>query len=123
MPPNSRDLPVLADLGQGADRRTPHSPTSCEVDPAVMIGWGIAPRPQWEYLCTTPAVEIGCEVRASDSSNAQLLLHRASINNNFVSENGTVAVFGDENQFVRSDMWKINGPSYRVGAYRSIAGR
>ncbi len=27
----------------------------------------------------------------------------------FISENGIVAVFGDENQFVRGDMWKING--------------
>jgi hypothetical protein len=28
----------------------------------------------------------------------------------FISENGIVAVLGDENQFVRSDMWTINGP-------------
>ncbi len=26
-----------------------------------------------------------------------------------ISENGLVAVLGDENQFVRGDMWKING--------------
>ncbi len=39
-------------------------------------------------------------VRSSDSSNAQLLLHIASIDNNFISENGMVVVFGDESNAV-----------------------
>ena len=39
-----------------------------------------------------------------------MFLHRASIDNNFISEKGIVAVLGDENQIVRSDMWKINRP-------------
>jgi hypothetical protein len=39
-----------------------------------------------------------------------LSLHRASIGNNFISENGIVAVPGDEDQFVKSLIRKMNGP-------------
>ena len=35
---------------------------------------------------------------------------RASISNNFISENGIVAVPGDENQFVKGDIRRINCP-------------
>ena len=34
----------------------------------------------------------------------------ASIANLFVSENGIVAGFGDENQFVKGGIWKITRP-------------
>ena len=49
-------------------------------------------------------------VRSSDSSNAQLLIHRASIGNNFISENEIVTVLGDENQLVKGDICEINRP-------------
>ena len=39
-----------------------------------------------------------------------LFLHGASIPNNFISENGIVAVLGDENQFVNGGIRKINHP-------------
>jgi hypothetical protein len=35
-------------------------------------------------------------------------LCRASIRNNFISENGIVAVFGDENQLVTGDITRTN---------------
>ena len=37
-------------------------------------------------------------------------LYRASIDNNFISENGIVAVLGDENQLVSGDSRKISRP-------------
>ena len=41
----------------------------------------------------------------------------------FISENGIVAVPGDENQIVRSDIWKINGPpSFDRGPMDQIRG-
>jgi hypothetical protein len=59
-----------------------------------------------------------------------LFLHRASIGNNFISENGIVAVFGDEDQLVKGDIRKINRPlSFERGiwinsrAMTSTAGR
>jgi hypothetical protein len=39
-----------------------------------------------------------------------LSLHRASTGNNFISENGLVAVLKDENQFVKGGTWKIKCP-------------
>ena len=40
----------------------------------------------------------------------------------FISENEIVAVFGDENQLVRSDMWKINGPLLSRGGICAKSG-
>ena len=41
---------------------------------------------------------------------------RASLASNFISENGIVAVFGDEDQFVKGGIRKINHPlSFRRG--------
>ena len=40
----------------------------------------------------------------------------------FISENGIVAVLGDENQFVKGDMWEINRPlSFERGHMDQIA--
>jgi hypothetical protein len=47
----------------------------------------------------------------------------ASIGNNFISENGIVAVLGDENQFVKRGLWKINRPlSFEKGHVDQIRG-
>jgi hypothetical protein len=51
-------------------------------------------------------------VRSSDSSNAQLLIHRASIGINFIPENGIVAVLGDEDQLMNSDFRMFVRPSH-----------
>ncbi len=45
-------------------------------------------------------------------------LDTASIPSLFISENEIVAVLGDENQFVRSHMWKNNGSLLSGGSAR-----
>jgi len=51
-----------------------------------------------------------------------LFIRSTSIGNNFISENGIVAVLGDENQFVKGDMWEINRPlSFERGHMDQIA--
>jgi hypothetical protein len=40
--------------------------------------------------------------RSIGISNTKSLLYRASVDDNFISENGIVAVLGDEDQFVKS---------------------
>ncbi len=45
------------------------------------------------------------------------------MNNNFISENGIVAVLGDENQFVNGDILRIKSPSLGEGAHGPNAGQ
>ncbi len=57
------------------------------------------------------------------SSNFEQLFTIIAAAVQFISENGIVAVPGDENQIVRSDMWKINGPpSFERGPMDQIRG-
>ena len=48
--------------------------------------------------------------RSSERLGPIFFLYRASIASNFISENGIVAVLGDENQFVKGGIRKINRP-------------
>jgi hypothetical protein len=54
--------------------------------------------------------------RSIGISNTKSLLYRASIDDNFISENGIVAVLGDENQSVKGGIRRINAPSFSRGA-------
>jgi len=58
-------------------------------------------------------------VRSSECLGPILFLHRASIDNSFISENGIVAVLGDENQFVRGKIRRINGLLSKERGHRS----
>ena len=54
-----------------------------------------------------------------EEPSGALLFGSESISNQFISENGIVAVFGDENQSLRGDIRKSNFPPLtREGAYR-----
>ena len=52
------------------------------------------------------------------SSSDGLLPYRASVLNNFISENGIVAVLGDENQFVNCDIRRIRYPLSKERGHR-----
>jgi len=59
-----------------------------------------------------------------------LFLYRASIGNNFISENGIVAVLGYKNQVVTEDITRTNNPllfergiSAKSGTFSPPAGR
>jgi hypothetical protein len=51
-----------------------------------------------------------------------LFICSTSIGNNFISENGIVAVLGDENQFVKGGTWKIICPSHPRGGILAKSG-
>jgi hypothetical protein len=93
MLPNGCELPacgrkaVLADIGQGAAQ----------------------PVESWDY--GAPKARSGSTRRVVRRvSGADTHSSRASIDSIFISENGIVAVLGNENQFVKCEMRKINGP-------------
>ena len=78
------------------------SPTSCEVGLAAMISWSVALPRQWGYAAITRVrgysggVNPRGVVCPSECLGPILFLHRAAIDNIFISENGFVAAFGDE---------------------------
>jgi hypothetical protein len=55
---------------------------------------------------------------------SDLSQRRASIHDNFISENGIVAVLGDENQFVKGGLRNITRPlSFERGHIGQIPGK
>jgi hypothetical protein len=62
-------------------------------------------------------------VDCRESLGPILFLYRASIANHFISENGIVAVLGDEDQLMNGDIRKINRPlSFERGRRDLIRG-
>ena len=58
-----------------------------------------------------------CHIAAGRSVQG-LSQHRATIDSNFISENGIVAVFGDEDQFVKSHIRRIKDPLSKEWRHR-----